>query len=197
MDDLVMHLFRGQTAKHTITTIKNWIGVIVVTSVLFPVTLLGQSSDLGNRSIEYQIKAAFIANFIAFTQWPENITNPITLCLYGEDYFGDHLDQLQNKPKANYQIQIQRINNLNQVDSCQSLFISKSSIDQLEYILDYLENRTVLTIADSPNAAKQGIAINMDINNEKITFEINLRAARNANLNISSKLLQLAISVYQ
>jgi hypothetical protein len=55
----------------------------------------------------------------------------------------------------------------------------------------------VLTIADVPGAAKQGVALNMTVVNNKITFEANLTAARAANLKLSSKLLSLATEVLQ
>ena len=39
--------------------------------------------------------------------------------------------------------------------------------------------------------------INMNLINEKIVFEINLGNARKSGLDISSKLLQLAVKVHQ
>jgi hypothetical protein len=39
--------------------------------------------------------------------------------------------------------------------------------------------------------------LNMQIKDEKITFEANLAAARHAGLTLSSRLLQLATKVYQ
>jgi len=55
----------------------------------------------------------------------------------------------------------------------------------------------VLTIADAPGAAKRGVALNMNVVNNKITFEANLTAARAANVKLSSKLLSLATEVFQ
>ena len=60
-----------------------------------------------------------------------------------------------------------------------------------------LQDKSILTLTDSPNAISQGIVINMNVINEKIVFEINLAAARKSGLDISSKLLQLAVKVHQ
>ena len=49
----------------------------------------------------------------------------------------------------------------------------------------------------NPNGISMGVAINMNLVSEKIVFEINLAAARKAGLDISSKLLQLAVKVHQ
>lgn len=147
--------------------------------------------------LEYQVKAAFIYNFMAFTQWPDNSDSVINLCLYGEDYFGHEIDKLQNKAVGTRSIRVSRINNPEQLAQCQAIFFSKSVNDSLaELILDHLPNKSILTLADSPNAASKGIIINMNLVDEKVIFEINLGIARKTGLGISSKLLQLAVKVY-
>ena len=55
----------------------------------------------------------------------------------------------------------------------------------------------MLTVADVPGAATQGVALNMSVVKNKITFEANLTAARAANVKLSSKLLSLATDVLQ
>jgi hypothetical protein len=164
--------------------------------------LLFQSIAIANEigageMIEYKVKAAFIYNFIAFTQWPENTDQTINLCIYGEDYFGDRIDKLQDKPVNNRYIKIMRMNSFAKLKECQVVFFSKSVKDNLPRILSDLRNTPILTLADSPDVARQGIIINMNLLNEKIVFEVDLEAARNSGLNLSSKLLQLAIRVHQ
>ena len=90
-----------------------------------------------------------------------------------------------------------RITNPDKLKACQAIFFSKSVSAQLSSILSDLQNEPILTLADSPNATAQGIAINMSLVNEKIVFEINLTKARASGLDISSKLLQLAVKVHQ
>lgn len=150
-----------------------------------------------NEILEYQVKAAFIFNFIAFTQWPENNDTTINLCLYGEDYFGPEIDKLQNKAVGTRQIKIMRVNSINQLQQCQAIFFSKSTDGSLADIVNSFKNQPILTLADTPNAISRGIMINMNVVNEKIVFEINLASARESGLDISSKLLQLAIKVHQ
>ncbi|HMV13198.1 MAG TPA: YfiR family protein [Nitrosomonas sp.] len=52
-------------------------------------------------------------------------------------------------------------------------------------------------MADSPGACHQGVILNMNVNNEKVTFEANLMMAKKAGLNLSSQLLRLATEIYQ
>lgn len=150
-----------------------------------------------DNMLEYQVKAAFIYNFIAFTQWPENTDPVINLCLYGVDYFGQEIDKLQNRAVGTQSIKVMHINSINQLQQCQVIFFSKSTDSALASIVNSLQNRPILTLADTPNAISRGIIINMNLINEKIVFEINLANARKSGLDISSKLLQLATKVHQ
>ena len=152
---------------------------------------------MADSMVEYQVKAAFIYNFIAFTHWPDSTSQTINLCIYGEDYFGQEIDKLQNRPVNNRHIKVTRIADFNQLKACQAIFFSKSVSSQLSSILNDLQNEPILTLADNPNATAQGIAINMSLVNEKIVFEINLTKVRASGLDISSKLLQLAVKVHQ
>ena len=51
---------------------------------------------------------------------------------------------------------------------------------------------SVLTIAETPGFAKRGVMINFILENSQIRFEANVEAARQAGLNVSSRLLNLA-----
>jgi len=53
-----------------------------------------------------------------------------------------------------------------------------------------------LTIGDTKGFAQQGVIINFYIKDEKVRFEINVDAAKRANLKISAKLLRLAKIVH-
>lgn len=159
-----------------------------------PVTYAPAKAD---SILEYQVKAAFIYNFIAFTQWPESAEPAFNLCLYGEDYFGQEIDKLQNKSVGPHPIKVLRVSDSNQLPQCQAIFFSKSANNTMADIISSLASYPILTLADTPNAISQGITINMSLVNEKIVFEINLKNARKSGLDISSKLLQLATKVYQ
>ena len=156
-----------------------------------------QRSALAQPALEYQVKAAFIYNFLAFTQWPESSEQAINLCLYGEDHFGQEIDKLQSKSVGTRPIKVLRSNDPGQLKQCQAVFFSQPVNDNLADILNGLSGKPILTLADHSNAISKGVIINMNLINEKIVFEINLGSARKSALDISSKLLQLAIKVHQ
>lgn len=158
---------------------------------------VSHSVAMADSIIEYQVKAAFIYNFIAFTHWPDNASQTINLCVYGEDYFGKEIDKLESRSINKRHIKVTRIDDVEKLKACQVIFFSKSVSSHLSSLLSELQNEPILMLADSPNATAQGIAINMSLINEKIVFEINLARVRRSGLDISSKLLQLAVKVHQ
>lgn len=191
-----MHLF-NQLLRRSDKFVKRRICNILLALYLGFCLSIFQSEAIADEIIEYQVKAAFVYNFIAFTHWPDSTDQTINLCIYGEDYFGKEIDKLQNRSINNRHIKVMRIADLNQLKACQAIFFSKSVSNHLSSILNNLQNEPILTLADSPNATAEGIAINMSLVNEKIVFEINLAKVRASGLDISSKLLQLAVKVHQ
>jgi len=170
--------------RHRLITL--FLGLILSTQLL--------AADQFN---EYQIKAAFLYNFIAFTEWPEDVNQTLNLCVYGEDYFGQEIDKLQARGVGSNSIKILRLSSLEKSQECHVLFISKSVINNLPNIISSVQGKSILTIADSPEAATNGVIINMSLTQNKISFEVNLESARSVGLGISSRLLQLATKVYQ
>jgi hypothetical protein len=146
---------------------------------------------------EYQLKTAFLYNFALFTEWPAETGSSLNLCVYGVDPFGEELDVLQGKPVGERVLAVRRIARGESLAGCQIVFISASEISALSIVLERLNGSTALTVADSPGAARRGVALNMTVAQNKLAFEANLLAARGARLSLSSKLLRLATQVIQ
>lgn len=146
---------------------------------------------------EYRAKVGFLYNFIAFTEWPERVGSPLPLCVYGESPIGDELGALEGKMVNGRSLTIRYPESLEQVKGCRVLFVAGSAIGALPRILEVLQGEPVLTVADARGALDSGAGINMLIRQNKIVFEVNLAATRNAQLTLSSKLLRLAREVRQ
>lgn len=166
--------------------------------LLYWVIISYSSPALAEETPEYTLKAAFLYNFSIFTTWPDHSIDTFNLCIYGKDPFGMDLDTLMQKKRINDRtISIHRTNDIDHLDSCQLVFVSRLSIGNLKNVINTLQDKPVLIVADSPGAIQQGVALNMEVKDEKITFEANLKAARKAGLNLSSQLLRFATAVLQ
>lgn len=146
---------------------------------------------------EYRLKVAFLYNFIAYTEWPNQQNSNLNFCIYGEDPFGEHLQHLRSKKSNEQEILIRHTKNIEDLSVCQIVFISRSVIHNLNAILNQLSEKPILTISDSPNASLQGVVINMSIKAGKVTFEANIASAKRNGLKLSSQLLRFASEVYQ
>jgi hypothetical protein len=160
--------------------------------------LLGWSPlAVADNLAEYRVKAAFLVNFVTFTEWPAGVGTTLNLCVYGPDPFGEELDRFQGRSIGRRSLAVTRVNSVDKLGNCQVVFVTRPAIDNLLRVLDSLSGKPVLTVADSPGAMRQGVALNMGTSQNRVTFEANLAAARGNGLNLSSKLLNLASEVRQ
>ena len=156
-------------------------------------SILAQTSN----SREYQIKATFLFNFTQFVEWPTNAFSedqaPLVIGILGEDPFGMYLDQtIVGEKINNHPLIIQRYRNAEEVKTCHILFINVSKINHLDQVLASLKGRNILTVSDANSFARKGGVIRFFTEDNKMRLQINLEAAKAANLTISSKLLRLA-----
>lgn len=146
-------------------------------------------------SNEYQLKAAFLYGLIKMVEWPAEdpqSTEPLTLCFYGEDAFGDALDTIRNKKVKKRPLSLKTDTTLSDVTQCQVLFINKSAINQLARILRTMNNQPVLTVSDIDKFAERGGMVNLLKEGDSIKLMINLCATKQVGLTISSRVLALA-----
>jgi hypothetical protein len=73
------------------------------------------------------------------------------------------------------------------------LFISERDIENVGLINRLLGDAPVLTLADSPQASD--VAINLVLDNDRVSFDVNVGLVKIGGINLSSKVLRLARSV--
>jgi hypothetical protein len=119
----------------------------------------------------------------------------LRLCVYGPDPFGAEVDVLAGKSVGGRTLVVARVTSVELLDSCQVVFLTRDVISNLPRILDQLRDSTTLLVADSPGAARDGVGINMRNDADRVVFEVNLDAVHEQGLNLSFRLLQLAVEV--
>ncbi len=150
---------------------------------------------------EYQVKAAFLYNFAKFVEWPDRAfsgsTAPLNICVVGKNPFNEYFDDIRDKTVGGRPISIQVNPDSEQLDLCHILFISSSEKHHLAQLIHKLENAGVLTVADMEGFTGAGGMINLFMQDNKVSFDINLKSARRAGLKVSSRLLRLAHTVQE
>ena len=145
---------------------------------------------------EYEIKAAYLFNFINYIDWPADTLPPaggtITIGIIGESPFGTALDPLNGKQIKGRSLAVKPIASAKDAGQCQIIFICPSEKARLAELLGELKDSRILTVSEISGFAQQGGIINFVSERNKVRFEINLEAARRIQLTISSELLKLA-----
>ncbi len=167
-------------------------------SVLLAGGVLSFSWDAegGGAVSEYALKAAFIYNFAKFIDWPKREDGRLHLCVLGDEMFDGELQRLEGRLVGPLRVQTHWSVWPQLPPACQILFISESESENLPQILKSIQDQRVLTIGDSKGFLDRGVMIEMLLDEGRISFEVNMVAARKGNLPISSKLLRLAKRVY-
>lgn len=150
---------------------------------------------------EYDVKAAFLYNFITFTDWPssafENPSSPIVIGVLGKDPFGPTLDAMMNGERVKDRpLIVWRVTRPEDLRRCHILFVSGSESKQAGEIIRQLRTEPVLTISDIPGFAEAGGAVGFTTA-DSVKIAINPAAVQTAHLSISAKLLRLARLVEQ
>jgi hypothetical protein len=148
------------------------------------------------ESREYQIKAAFLVNFMQFVTWPDtaftNADAPFCIGVLGDDPFGTTLDQtVQGETVNHHKIVVQRARHIEDCKDCHMIFVSRSEEKNLPLIMAKLDSGPVLTVSETRDFARRGGIINFFLEGNKVRFEINPSTAQRDKLKISAQLLSL------
>lgn len=191
--------------------------LLVLIFPLFLVPIVPRVRAESTSSREYQIKAAFVYNFMNFVDWPKDriadANQPIIIGVIGCEDFVKALKPIEQKKIKGRKILIKYFpghENLRKPESsddsrwkrkiaalkvCHVLLLctfDNASIESSAEIVKALRGSPILTVGETSGFLTSGGMINFLMKDEKIRFEINNTAAKRAGLKIRSKLLRLA-----
>ena len=153
------------------------------------------------QASENAVKAAFLPRFARYVTWPPAAapkgSEPFVLCVIGADPFGKTLDQAARTQAVDgRRIVVRRLESAVGADGCQIAFVQGSRLQPAGQLLAALAGKPVLTVTDAGNGAQRGI-IHFSVAGGRVRFFIDQSAASRRGLDISSRLLALAIGVRQ
>ena len=148
---------------------------------------------------EYEVKAAFLYNFLSFVEWPEASLpeDRFTIAIVGRDPFGSVLDDVvANERHAGRPLVVRRVMRARDAADAQVAFLALPD-SQLDGALADLAARPVLTVGEARDFAKRGGVIQLRVQDGRVKFEVNSGAAAAGGLKVSSHLLKLALVVHE
>ena len=169
-------------------TPQSWYRLLL--GIFLACTLSAQTID------EYQVEAAFLYNFAKFVEWPaltfKTDKDPLRICVLGQNPFGNALvEGVGGKTVVGRSLLVSDISDINQSADCQIVFIGSSERKRLRRIFAELRTMGVLTVGETEDLQLRGI-VNFKLEDGRVHLEINIEAAEQAKLRISSKVLTLA-----
>jgi hypothetical protein len=141
------------------------------------------------------LKAAYLYNFAQFAEWPREPgaaagDAEFAICATGRDSLGGSLGALQGRTlRGRPVVALAPVQNADEARRCHILYVDDARAGWVRQVAE----RPVLLVGNVPEAA--GLAIAFEVRGERLRWHVNLAAARKSGLRLSSKLVELALSV--
>lgn len=156
--------------------------------LLLPVFANGTTQNL---SSDAGLKAAFIYRFAQFTKWPDERKASLSYCVYNDDKVYAALQKVLNN--SNSQVHLLKTKHEN--THCDVLYLATEA-NEVSSLLNKYDEQAVLTIAENIQAFRQGMVIGFITEPKRLSFRVNLQAAQQQGLTLSSQMLKLAKEIH-
>lgn len=145
---------------------------------------------------EERIKAVLVFKILKFVMWPSvalPAKEPLVICTTVDSAIGDALFAAEGRQIDGHPLQQRRLSAMSAVDlkGCHVVYLPAAQRDWLG-IARALRGRPVLTVGDGPDFARKGGVIGLVRGENRVGFEISLKAAKEGGLDIGAPLLELA-----
>ncbi|MDD5459505.1 MAG: YfiR family protein [Phycisphaerae bacterium] len=191
----------------------NYISTILIL-IVFAANSAAKPALDPDHAKEYQIKAAFLYNFLNFVDWPpekiQDSNEPIIIGIVDPADFKTAFEPIKDKTVNNRRIVIKDFKDLDEenfkdknnpewlatmaeLKQCHILFFYECPPENtLNRILEELDGCGVLTVSHTAGFLEKNGNINFLLEDQKVRFEVNLISAKQNNLKLRSNLLKLA-----
>lgn len=160
--------------------------------------LLGNASvaSAAEASKEAQLKAAFVFNFVRYTEWPASsfasTSAPVRLCAFSlSSDIGLALSGLANNRVGERLLEVRQVASQDDLSECHLAYFEEGAGARSKSLV-MGATTPLLTIGEASEFARHGGVIGLVSRGKRLAFEVNLDAAKRAQLRLSSQLLALA-----
>ncbi len=144
---------------------------------------------------ERAVRAAFVFNLTKYVVWP-GATDRLVVGVIAPGNIGPVLKQvLDGKTSDGRRITVMIHTPESELGDCDVLYVAGLSPAALRSVLGRVAGRAVLTVGDSDQFVRAGGMVGLVRSGDEIEIEVNLPALRSRRLDMSSRLLKLAVLV--
>ncbi|MDQ5979667.1 MAG: hypothetical protein QG602_2642 [Verrucomicrobiota bacterium] len=160
----------------------------------------GLSLAAAPEADEYTIKAAYLARFMEYVEWPVPSASapnqPLTIGVLAPDPFEGKLEAVTNRiaSASGRPLRIKHAKRIEDLADCDAIFVGKGSSPPAA-VVEWVANRPILLIADQPGAIAMGFPLEFRLVKNTVRFAANPAAAKKLGLNLRARLLASALEV--
>ncbi|HEY8607518.1 MAG TPA: YfiR family protein [Noviherbaspirillum sp.] len=147
---------------------------------------------------EYELKVAFVYNFALFTEWPAHTLyegGTLNVCVNPASPMRQPLSVLADRVVRGRKVALRAAAGADSLRPCHLLVLDGIDRDRWMQIRKTLGSASVLTVTDDDGIGRDGAMITLAMDGKRVVFDVDLSAARQAGLVLSSKLLRVARAV--
>jgi hypothetical protein len=146
---------------------------------------------------ERAVKAVFVFNLTKYVEWPQP-NQELIVGINDDASTAETLKKvLDGRTSESRPIRVLLFPSEAQLEQCSILYVGHSSPKKWRAVLERVRNKSILTVGDSDSFAQDGGIVGLVTTGDHIQIQVNLVAAGEAHLKISSRLLNLSTIVQQ
>ena len=142
---------------------------------------------------EFQAKAFFVYNFTRLVEWPSNGSSEFVIGVIGNSQVTAHLENItKGKSVGSQKIVIKHFKSPEEIENCNIIYVSYGSSSKISAIQSSVKSHNTLIVAEKEGLVKEGAAINFVLNNNRLSFNINVDNAQKYGLKVSKTLVDMS-----
>jgi len=146
------------------------------------------------------LEAAIVYNLLQFVEWPGEAAQPagtaMVVCLDAASPLLRELQSLEGRPVRRMKLAVRGLAGADDAKACGAIYVDAEGQHKgLAARRAALAGAPVLVIGGSDAAQGEGQTVHLAESGGRIVFDVDMKAARDAGLSVSSRLLRLARKV--
>ncbi len=173
------------------------VSATVLAFYIFPSLSLIAETPPDPQVMVDRIKATMIYKFLYYVEWPQANSKTesadLAIGVIGSVSNFETLRTFSGRMIKDHMLVVKHITDLNNVRDCDVLFVSKVTTFSAGQVISATGDASTLLIGDMEDFIDAGGMINFFLDKQdRVQFEVNIKAVQRAGLRISSRLLKLA-----
>jgi hypothetical protein len=167
-----------------------------VAGVVVAACLAGLPVLAGQQLPDALLRAAFLLNFARYTEWPAAALAPgaaVAICVDDEAVFTALRDAVDGKSIGDRAVTAQRLLAATGAERCHVAYLRKVTASDATRLFPALADAHVFVVVDDAVAWRAGAVAHVFAEGRRLRFAISLPHARRAGLQLSSRLLSVAV----